>query len=92
MQLYSPDDDAGVPAATAAVHARPNPALAAPSINLSSVKEATGNFYESNIIGRGGFGIVYQVCTFFNNLTPLCTQTKLRFDFTTTNLEMQSLH
>ncbi|KAB8097114.1 hypothetical protein EE612_025765 [Oryza sativa] len=54
------DDDAGVPAATAAVHARPNPALAAPSINLSSVKEATGNFSESNIIGRGGFGIVYQ--------------------------------
>ncbi|KAL6844525.1 hypothetical protein ACP4OV_026198 [Aristida adscensionis] len=31
-----------------------------PSVELSSVKEATGNFSEGNIIGRGGFSIVYE--------------------------------
>ncbi|TVU32355.1 hypothetical protein EJB05_24080, partial [Eragrostis curvula] len=31
-----------------------------PFAELSSLKEATGDFSESNIIGRGGFGIVYE--------------------------------
>ncbi|TVU32333.1 hypothetical protein EJB05_24058, partial [Eragrostis curvula] len=31
-----------------------------PFVDLSSLKEATGDFSESNIIGRGGFGIVYE--------------------------------
>lgn len=34
-----------------------------PYVELSSLREATGDFSESNIIGRGGFGIVYEVCT-----------------------------
>ncbi|RCV35607.1 hypothetical protein SETIT_7G252900v2 [Setaria italica] len=31
-----------------------------PSLELLSLKEATGYFSESNIIGRGGFGVVYE--------------------------------
>ncbi|KAJ1272968.1 hypothetical protein BS78_06G243900 [Paspalum vaginatum] len=31
-----------------------------PSVQLSSLRNATGDFSESNIIGRGGFGIVYE--------------------------------
>ncbi|KAL6844523.1 hypothetical protein ACP4OV_026196 [Aristida adscensionis] len=31
-----------------------------PYVELSSMEEATGNFSESNIIGEGGFGIVYK--------------------------------
>ncbi|KAL6651963.1 hypothetical protein ACP70R_010888 [Stipagrostis hirtigluma subsp. patula] len=31
-----------------------------PSVELASVKEATGNFSEGNIIGQGGFSIVYE--------------------------------
>ncbi|KAL6651464.1 hypothetical protein ACP70R_010389 [Stipagrostis hirtigluma subsp. patula] len=33
---------------------------AVPCVDLSSLKKATGDFSESNIIGRGGFGIVYE--------------------------------
>ncbi|KAG2571417.1 hypothetical protein PVAP13_7KG398500 [Panicum virgatum] len=36
------------------------PAPTVPSSELSSLKKATGDFSESNIIGRGGFGIVYE--------------------------------
>ncbi|OEL26178.1 putative receptor-like protein kinase [Dichanthelium oligosanthes] len=31
-----------------------------PSVELLTLKEATGYFSESNIIGRGGFGVVYE--------------------------------
>ncbi|XP_062185043.1 G-type lectin S-receptor-like serine/threonine-protein kinase At4g27290 [Phragmites australis] len=37
-----------------------NPPPTVPSVELSSLKGATGNFSESNIIGRGGFAIVYE--------------------------------
>ncbi|KAL6844524.1 hypothetical protein ACP4OV_026197 [Aristida adscensionis] len=37
-----------------------SPASTVPSVELSSVKEATGNFSEGNIIGRGGFSVVYE--------------------------------
>ncbi|KAG2569086.1 hypothetical protein PVAP13_7NG389050 [Panicum virgatum] len=39
---------------------RTTPAPTVPSSELSSLKKATGDFSESNIIGRGGFGIVYE--------------------------------
>jgi hypothetical protein len=39
------------------------PAPTVPCIGLSSLRNATGDFSDSNIIGRGGFGIVYEVCT-----------------------------
>ena len=42
---------------------RTTPAPTVPSSELSSLKKATGDFSESNIIGRGGFGIVYEVRT-----------------------------
>ncbi|KAL6651462.1 hypothetical protein ACP70R_010387 [Stipagrostis hirtigluma subsp. patula] len=42
------------------VEQRPTPAPIVPSVELYSLMEATGNFSESNIIGRGGFGIVYE--------------------------------
>ncbi|GJN26316.1 hypothetical protein PR202_gb14239 [Eleusine coracana subsp. coracana] len=32
-----------------------------PFVQLCSLREATGDFSKSNIIGRGGFGIVYEV-------------------------------
>ena len=35
-----------------------------PSVQLSSMKAATKDFHENNIIGRGGFGIVYEVCLY----------------------------
>jgi hypothetical protein len=38
------------------------PAPIVPSVDLLTLKEATGYFSESNIIGRGGFGVVYEVC------------------------------
>ncbi|VAH52506.1 receptor-like serine/threonine-protein kinase SD1-8 [Triticum dicoccoides] len=37
-----------------------NPAMAVPSVNLSIIKEVTENFSESNIIGQGGFSIIYK--------------------------------
>ncbi|XP_048559368.1 receptor-like serine/threonine-protein kinase SD1-8 [Triticum urartu] len=37
-----------------------NPAMAVPSVNLSIIKDVTGNFSESNIIGQGGFSIIYK--------------------------------
>ncbi|RLM64310.1 hypothetical protein C2845_PM16G21070 [Panicum miliaceum] len=39
---------------------RTTPAPTVPSCELSSLKKATGDFSESNVIGRGGFGIVYE--------------------------------
>ncbi|CAN6236369.1 unnamed protein product [Urochloa humidicola] len=36
------------------------PAPVVPSVELLCLKEATGYFSESNIIGRGGFGVVYE--------------------------------
>ncbi|KAF7018712.1 hypothetical protein CFC21_031968 [Triticum aestivum] len=37
-----------------------NPSMAVPLLNLATIKHGTGNFSESNIIGQGGFGIVYK--------------------------------
>ncbi|KAF7019315.1 hypothetical protein CFC21_032506 [Triticum aestivum] len=33
---------------------------AVPSVNLANIKHVTRNFSESNIIGQGGFGVVYK--------------------------------
>lgn len=38
-----------------------SPPPTVPCVELSSLMRATGDFSESNIIGRGGFGIVYEV-------------------------------
>lgn len=38
-----------------------NPAWIVPSIELHQVQEATGNFANDNVIGQGGFGVVYKV-------------------------------
>ncbi|KAM0897173.1 hypothetical protein ACQ4PT_022736 [Festuca glaucescens] len=37
-----------------------NPSIAVHSVNLATLKHVTGNFSESNIIGQGGFGVVYK--------------------------------
>lgn len=37
-----------------------NPAMAVPSVSLDIIKDITGNFSESNMIGQGGFSIVYK--------------------------------
>ncbi|KAI5010641.1 hypothetical protein ZWY2020_012778 [Hordeum vulgare] len=37
-----------------------NPAMAVPSVNLAIIKDVTGNFSESNMIGQGGFSIIYK--------------------------------
>ncbi|RLM65889.1 hypothetical protein C2845_PM16G21060 [Panicum miliaceum] len=39
---------------------QPIPAPTVPSVELSSMKAATKDFHKNNIIGRGGFGIVYE--------------------------------
>ncbi|RLM74420.1 hypothetical protein C2845_PM15G23120 [Panicum miliaceum] len=39
---------------------QPIPAPTVPSVELSSMKAATKDFHENNIIGRGGFGVVYE--------------------------------
>jgi hypothetical protein len=41
-----------------------NPSMAVHSVNLATIKHVTGNFSESNIIGQGGFGVVYKVSLF----------------------------
>ncbi|XBJ05586.1 hypothetical protein VPH35_024342 [Triticum aestivum] len=38
----------------------PNPTMAVPSVSLAIIKDVTGNFSKSNIIGQGGFSIVYK--------------------------------
>ena len=38
------------------------PAPIVPYADLLTLREATGYFSESNVIGRGGFGVVYEVC------------------------------
>jgi hypothetical protein len=38
--------------------------MAVHSVNLATIKNVTGNFSESNIIGQGGFGVVYKVSFF----------------------------
>jgi hypothetical protein len=40
---------------------QPIPAPTVPSVELYSMKAATNDFHKHNIIGRGGFGIVYEV-------------------------------
>jgi hypothetical protein len=40
---------------------QPIPGPTVPSVELSSMKAATKDFHKNNIIGRGGFGIVYEV-------------------------------
>lgn len=37
-----------------------NPSMSVPSVNLATIKDVTGNFSESNMIGQGGFSIVYK--------------------------------
>ncbi|KAM3390945.1 hypothetical protein ACQJBY_012533 [Aegilops geniculata] len=37
-----------------------NPTMAVPSVSLAIIKDVTGNFSKSNIIGQGGFSIVYK--------------------------------
>ncbi|KAE8811334.1 putative serine/threonine-protein kinase receptor [Hordeum vulgare] len=37
-----------------------NPTMAVPSVSLAIIKDITGNFSTSNIIGQGGFSIVYK--------------------------------
>jgi hypothetical protein len=41
-----------------------NPSIAVHSVNLATLKHVTGNFSETNIIGQGGFGVVYKVSPF----------------------------
>ena len=36
-------------------------AMAVPLVSLAIIKDVTGNFSESNMIGQGGFSIVYKV-------------------------------
>ncbi|KAF8660133.1 hypothetical protein HU200_057692 [Digitaria exilis] len=48
------------PRISAAHSIQPIPAPTVPSVELSSMKAATKDFHGSNIIGRGGFGIVYE--------------------------------
>ncbi|KAK3141405.1 hypothetical protein QOZ80_4BG0333470 [Eleusine coracana subsp. coracana] len=43
-----------------AAHTRRPPAWIVPSIALNQVKEATGNFSQDNVIGQGGFGVIYK--------------------------------
>lgn len=38
-----------------------NPAMTVRSVDISTIRKATGNFSEGNMIGQGGFGIVYKV-------------------------------
>uniref|UniRef100_A0ACD5UFC4 Uncharacterized protein n=1 Tax=Avena sativa TaxID=4498 RepID=A0ACD5UFC4_AVESA len=37
-----------------------NPSMEVHSVNLATIKHITGNFSGSNIIGQGGFGVVYK--------------------------------
>jgi hypothetical protein len=48
-----------IPPTDPTIQCTPPPAV--PYVELSSLMRATGDFSESNIIGRGGFGIVYEV-------------------------------
>ncbi|KAL6844012.1 hypothetical protein ACP4OV_025685 [Aristida adscensionis] len=49
------------PAISAAHGTQPSsPPTTVPSVELSNLKTATGDFSESNIIGRGGFSVVYE--------------------------------
>jgi hypothetical protein len=38
-----------------------NPAMAVPSISLAIIKDITINFSDGNMIGQGGFSVVYKV-------------------------------
>jgi hypothetical protein len=44
-----------------------NPSIAVHSVNLATMKHVTENFSESNIIGQGGFGVVYKVSSSFTD-------------------------
>jgi len=50
------------PAHSVTSSSAPAPAPIVPCVDLLTLREATGYFSESNIIGRGGFGVVYEVC------------------------------
>jgi hypothetical protein len=39
-----------------------NPAMAVPSVSLAIIKDVTRNFSDGNMIGLGGFSVVYKVC------------------------------
>jgi hypothetical protein len=39
-----------------------NPAMAVPSVSLAIIKNVTRNFSNGNMIGQGGFSVVYKVC------------------------------
>lgn len=42
--------------------------MAVPLVSLAIIKDVTGNFSESNMIGQGGFSIVYKVRHFLSKI------------------------
>jgi hypothetical protein len=45
-----------------------NPTMAVPSVGLDIIRDVTQNFSNGNIIGQGGFSVVYKVSSSFKRL------------------------